>query len=79
MLGRMTDRRELVGAQGILQDFFQAGLKSFFVFEAGLDAWMASHPSRKMSGARAKAATGSAHDFPQIALTTNPDRAIQAR
>lgn len=32
----------------------------------------------KISGVRARAATGSAHDLPQIAFTAKPARAIQA-
>ena len=42
MPGRKTDRREFVGAQGILQDFFQAGLKSFSVLE--VDGLFADDP-----------------------------------
>ena len=42
MPGRKTDRREFVGAQGILQDFLQAGLKSFSVLEA--DGFFADDP-----------------------------------
>src|SRR5580692_7794971 len=39
---------------------------------------MASQASRKMSGVRAKAATASAQDLPQIAFATKPASAIQA-
>jgi hypothetical protein len=44
MPGRKTDRRKFVGAQGILQDFFQAGLKSFLGIEA--DGFFADDPMR---------------------------------
>jgi hypothetical protein len=37
---------------------------------------MASHPSFTISGTRAKAATGSAHDFPKLALVNSPASAI---
>ena len=39
---------------------------------------IASQPSRKMSGVRIKEASGSAHDFPQMAFTPRPARAIHA-
>ena len=39
---------------------------------------IASQPSRTMSGVRIKEASGSAHDFPQMAFTPRPARAIHA-
>lgn len=42
------------------------------------DERMASHPSRKMRGVKASAASGSAHGLCHTAFTTNPARAIHA-
>src|ERR1700674_409079 len=38
----------------------------------------ASQPSRNMSGVTANAASGSAHDLPQMEITAQPARAIHA-
>jgi site-specific DNA recombinase len=52
--------------------------KSHFTAQHGLP-FIASHPSRKINGTRPRAASGSAHSTPQIALTMRPDKAIKAR
>jgi len=73
-----TTARKLVELRVLLLLASGQGFQCEPQSQHNFDDWKASQPSRNMSGVRANAATGSAHDLPQTAFTAKPARAIQA-